>query len=137
MWDIYTHSLCRSTFSYDSEDTAESFPRAGTYRVDVCIESGEESYDVRLKFIVSGANANDTWETADVDSSETGLEVYSESGAEITTSEELKDLLTDDPTGTVFTIRSGTGATTHLSVRLQIICVESVRSCPTPFETCD
>lgn len=136
----YDPGICRCNFGYNKTDnTTEGFPRGGHYRVDVCISDDEKSYDVRLRFTISGSDANKTWTSADI-GEDTSLEIFNSAGFQLSTIEdakELKELITNDPWGTDFTIRSQQGTITHLFVALQVICVKSQESCPTPDPACD
>lgn len=135
----YSPGICRASFGYDKTDSdREGFPRGGNYRFDVCISYEEKSYNVRLLATISGDDVDKTWASAGIED-DTSLEIFNSDGLQLSTIEEAKTLVTNNPGGTVFTIRSGEGANTHLSVGLQVICVKSMESCPAPDadNTCD
>lgn len=122
---LYYAGICRSGFGFESEDeTVDGFPRGGTYRTDVCIEVGEKSYLVRYRIGVSGENDNKTWESVDIESV-SDLEFFSLTSDEITSVDELKTLLIDNPFGTTITVRTGDGVTTHFQVVIKPICILS------------
>lgn len=127
--------ICRSNYEIETENTADGFPRAGTYRIDTCIEEGGSSYRVRVRVKVSGTNVNKTLTQAGV-TDVTDLGIFDEDGTEVTASDAAKELFTENPGGFTFTVRSGDGATTHLTVTVQVICVNKTSSCPTPTEAC-
>lgn len=128
----YSPGICRTSFGYDKEDTdREGFPRGGDYRFDACINYEGKSYNVRLRANISGDDVDKTWASVGIDQA-TSLEIFNNDGLQLTTMEEAKTLVTKNPGGTVFTIRSGEGANTHLTIGLQLICVKSVASCPDP-----
>jgi len=128
----YSLGICRSSFGYYKADTdREGFPRGGEYRFDVCIGYEGKNYDVRLRVDISGEDVDKTWASVGIDQG-TSLEVFNSDGLQLSTMEEIKTLVTKNPGGTIFTIRSEEGANTHLSVGLQVICIKSVASCPDP-----
>lgn len=135
----YSPGICRASFGYNKADNdREGFPRGGNYRFDACINHDEKSYNLRLLATISGDDVDKTWVSAGIGET-TSLELFNDDGLQLSTMEEAKTLVTKNPGGTVFTIRSGEGANTHLSVGLQVICVKSVESCPAPDSdnTCD
>ena len=127
--------ICRSSFGFTG-DTQDGFPRAGIYRVDGCIEEGGNSYRVRIRLVITGDDVNKPLTEAGVADME-GLEVFNDAGTEVTTTEQAKELFTDNPDGFDFTIRSNDGAKTHLEVSVRLICVKhQVDACPEPAEPC-
>lgn len=134
----YEPGICRSAFGYNKTDNStEGFPRGGIYRVDACISDGaDSSYNVRFRISISGNDVNKTWTKAGIEDT-TSLEIFDSSGFKLLTTEETKKLITDHPGGTTFTIRSEEGVNTHLSVVIQVICVESTEFCATADYACD
>jgi hypothetical protein len=134
----YVPGICRSAFGYSKIDNStEGFPRGGIYRVDACIsDGGESSYNVRFRIIITGKDVNKTWTKAGIEDT-TSLEIFNSSGLKLSTTEETKKLITEHPGGTIFTIRSGGGVNTHLSVVIQVICVTSTEFCPIADYVCD
>lgn len=133
--DDFSPSMCRTTYAIETEQTADGFPRGGTYRVDACIEGQETSYDLRLRLTVSGADANKTWASLGIESADT-LEVFDKKGIQVTSTETLRDLLVANPAGTTVTIRTSSGKKTHLSVGIQIICIKTRDACPIESGSC-
>lgn len=129
--------ICRSSFGFETGgDTSDSFPRAGIYRLDSCIEEGGNSYRVRIRLVITGSDVNKTLSQAGVADVES-LEVFDDDGTEVTTTEQAKEIFTENPDGFNFTIRSNDGATTHLKVSVRVLCVKhQVDACPEPSEAC-
>ncbi|MBI4374587.1 MAG: hypothetical protein HY542_06895 [Deltaproteobacteria bacterium] len=127
--------MCRSSFGFDG-DKLDGLPRAGVYRLDSCIEEGGSAYRVRVRLVVSGGDANKSLEDAGIAKVES-LELFDADGIEVTTTEEAKKLLTENPNGFDFTVRSGDGAKTHMKVSVRVICVKhQTDACPEPDEPC-
>ncbi|MBI4412266.1 MAG: hypothetical protein HY541_07270 [Deltaproteobacteria bacterium] len=128
--DDFYMGICRSTFSFDSGDVADGFPRAGIYRMDGCVEYDRKSYDIRARITISGASVNRTWESLTLAGTE-DLEVFDDGGSEVTTVDEMKFLFVQNSGRLNFTVRSGDGVTTHLAVTVQAICISTAANCPT------
>lgn len=137
-FEINRPDICRSNFAFENDaDEALGFPRAGTYRLDVCLEDSGNTYRVRLRLEVSGNDVNKKLEDISLENYET-LEFYDEAANKIDTTEKAKELFTDNPGGFVFIVRTGQGTITHLQVTAQVICVlKQVSACPAPDEECE
>lgn len=131
----YYPGICRSGFGFESEvDTVDGFPRGGTYRMDLCIESGRKSYSIRFRVNVSGEHVNRTWNSIDI-SRAGDLEIFDPEGSQLLTVADLKILFIENPGGATFTVRSEEGTKTHVTVSARAVCVVSTsEACPTPTE---
>lgn len=126
-------SICRTGFTFPDMGAERGFPKADTYRGDICIESGGMSYLVRIRVMMSGPDADKKYTDAGL-ADEADLELFSDGGTALLTREDIKDEITASPESVTFTLRSGGGATTHLTIKLEIICVRKLTDdCATYF----
>lgn len=123
--------ICRTGFGF-STDTALGFPVAGEYHFDSCIDSGSDSYSVRVRLTISGTDADKTLTAAGVSSLD-DLRFCDSNGNEITSASDLQTLITSSDGSGTMTVGSNSCATTHITVLIEIICVkkQTSESCPT------
>lgn len=125
--------ICRTGFSFVAApvDVAPGFPAAGTYRGEACVEQGGNAYRFRVRTTVSGTDADAVFTAVAGVTNEASLAVYDSNGTLVNLQASAKSMVTDDPSDFTFTIRSNSGANTHLTVRMEIICVKKLSgSCP-------
>lgn len=118
--------LCQTTTAFGGE----GFPRAGTYRKDYCVESGQDSYAARVRKTISGPQADADYTTAGVTTSDVRV---CNGNTLIATDSAARAFINANPGGFTITLRDSdcSSGAELLTVQLEIICIHKLTSvCP-------
>jgi hypothetical protein len=121
--------FCQTTTMFGGQ----GFPRAGVYRKDYCVESGQNSYAARVRKTISGPAADADFTAADVATADVRV---CNGTTLIANDTDARALIAGNPGGFTITLRESdcSSGAELLSVLIEIICIKELSTaCPWDF----